>query len=322
MASRNKARKWLERTLLTAGVLGLGAWAGSKIIPPLWQAWQNGVFERELHSRLGTRQSEPSAVAPKRRVENGHVLGRLSIPRLQISSMVREGDDETTLSLALGHIPGTAFPGEAGNVGVAGHRDTIFRPLREIHKDDLIRFETLEGTRVYAVDSTRIVKPDDVSVLQPQKTPGLTLVTCYPFYYIGSAPDRFIVSAHEVPAASARTQPDETPEPQTKAALRPAVLESAPVPARAAGDQPARFTVAKGHAQQVAPGISLGVTDTDPRNGSVYGWMILPDQRTILLRDQLAGEPLVFYQDGQRRELRFTGVFASAATGSISTPVR
>jgi sortase A len=126
------------------------------------------------------------------------LLGRLTIPRLNLTEMVREGAQESTLSLALGHIPGTALPGQRGNVGVAGHRDKIFRGLRDVQKDDLIRFETLDGTYLYRVQETEIVMPDQVSVLRASQHPELTLVTCYPFYYVGSAPQRFIVKAREV----------------------------------------------------------------------------------------------------------------------------
>ena len=99
------------------------------------------------------------------------------------------------LGVAIGHVPGTALPGQQANVGVAGHRDTLFRGLRDIKTNDLIEFETLAGKYSYRVGSTEIVKPDDVSVLQAGSSPELTLVTCYPFNYVGSAPDRFIVKA-------------------------------------------------------------------------------------------------------------------------------
>ena len=112
--------------------------------------------------------------------------------------MVREGADSGTLRKAIGHIPGTALPGNAGNVGLAGHRDTFFRALRDIEKDDTIDFETDSGTFRYAVQSTRIVSPRDVSVLTASSGRTLTLVTCYPFYYVGSAPKRFIVRAVQV----------------------------------------------------------------------------------------------------------------------------
>jgi sortase A len=193
---KGRARRWFERALLLCGLAAVGIWAGSKVIPELWQAWENRQFDLETNagSAPASRSSEPG---------NGRVIGRLSIPRLHLSSMVREGDDELTLGLALGHIPSTALPGQIGNVGIAGHRDTLFRPLHEIRKDDLIRFETLDGTHVYQVDSTRIVRPDQVGVLRSHGTSELTLVTCYPFYYIGAAPDRFIVAAHEMATSAA-----------------------------------------------------------------------------------------------------------------------
>jgi len=95
----------------------------------------------------------------------------------------------------VGHIPGTALPGNVGNVGLAGHRDTFFRALRNIQADDTIEMQTTAGTYRYVVKSTRIVTPRDVSVLQASGGETLTLVTCYPFYYVGSAPKRFIVHA-------------------------------------------------------------------------------------------------------------------------------
>jgi sortase A len=112
--------------------------------------------------------------------------------------MVREGDDDGTLDVALGHIPGTALPGQKGNVGVAGHRDTLFRRLAEIAKGDEIQLETKSSTYAYQVDDMAIVRPDTVSVLAPGRRDQLTLVTCYPFRYVGSAPERYIVKAHLV----------------------------------------------------------------------------------------------------------------------------
>jgi sortase A len=129
------------------------------------------------------------------------VIGRLQIPRLGISAMVREGASEGTLSRAVGHIPGTALPGRNGNVALAGHRDTFFRALRNIRKHDAIEVETSQGTFRYIVESTKIVGPRDVEVLNASGGQTLTLVTCYPFYYIGSAPKRFIVRATEVSAS-------------------------------------------------------------------------------------------------------------------------
>ena len=112
--------------------------------------------------------------------------------------MVVEGVDERDLKRAAGHIPGTALPGETGNIGIAAHRDTFFRPLRFIEKSDAITLRTLHGTYRYRVVSTKVVAPDDVQVLYPTGRDTLTLVTCFPFYYIGAAPHRFIVTARRV----------------------------------------------------------------------------------------------------------------------------
>ena len=126
------------------------------------------------------------------------LLGRLVIPRLGFSAFVLEGEDESTLQRAVGFLPGTARPGEGGNTGLAAHRDTFFRPLEGIQVDDRIRLEVPPHTYEYRVDSLRIVEPSEVSVLDFTGTEELTLVTCYPFRYIGPAPDRFIVKATRI----------------------------------------------------------------------------------------------------------------------------
>jgi sortase A len=125
--------------------------------------------------------------------------------RLQVAAIPTPGTDSTngllderTLQRAGGHIAGTAFPGQRGNVGIAGHRDTLFRPLRNIQQNDVITLTTLAGEYRYRVVSTEIVSPSDVTVLQPNGHEVLTLVTCYPFYFVGPAPDRFIVRAERV----------------------------------------------------------------------------------------------------------------------------
>jgi sortase A len=130
---------------------------------------------------------------------NHGVVGRLEIPRLGVSVMVVEGVDDSDLKRAVGHIPGTALPGESGNVGIAGHRDTFFRPLRSIQRDDTITVSSLQGAYRYRVVSTNVVSPKDVQVLDPTGRASLTLVTCFPFEYVGSAPKRFIVHAERGP---------------------------------------------------------------------------------------------------------------------------
>jgi sortase A len=126
------------------------------------------------------------------------VIGRLSIPRLHLSAMVREGVDGKTLRVAVGHIPSTALPGQAGNVGVAGHRDTFFSGLKDLRTADEIQFSTPTGNFSYEVESLMVVEPDNVGVLAASGGNVLTMVTCYPFSYIGNAPRRFIVRARQV----------------------------------------------------------------------------------------------------------------------------
>jgi len=129
-------------------------------------------------------------------------IGRISVPRLRLTAMVREGVDEDTLQRAVGHIPATALPGHAGNVGVAGHRDTFFRSLKNLRRKDEIDFLTLDGNFKYQVESLKVVNPENAGVLAPYPENTLTLVTCYPFYYVGSAPKRFIVLARQIDSHS------------------------------------------------------------------------------------------------------------------------
>lgn len=144
-------------------------------------------------SRLpSARPSGPDATA------TGGLVGRIEIPRLGLSAIVAEGTDEATLRRAAGHIEHTALPGGPGNVGIAGHRDTLFRPLQNIRPDDVILLTTLQGAYRYRVVSLKIVPPTDVAVLNPDGTEILTLVTCHPFYFIGPAPNRFIVRAKRI----------------------------------------------------------------------------------------------------------------------------
>ncbi|MCX6624691.1 MAG: class D sortase, partial [Acidobacteria bacterium] len=130
------------------------------------------------------------------------LLGRIEIPSVGLSVIVFEGVDRRTLRRAAGHIPGTALPGRPGNVGISGHRDTFFRPLRNIRRNDIITVTTPLGDYRYRVVSTSVVAPDDVAVLEPSGYEILTLVTCYPFYFVGPAPGRFVVRAERIGKAS------------------------------------------------------------------------------------------------------------------------
>jgi sortase A len=131
--------------------------------------------------------------------DKGDFIGQLDIPRIGLRTVVLEGDDDHTLRFGAGHVPGTAFPGESGNVSLAAHRDSFFHALLNIRRNDQIRLTTFSGFHDYRVDWIRVVKPRDVEVLRPIGRPILTLITCYPFHFIGSAPERFVVRAHQIP---------------------------------------------------------------------------------------------------------------------------
>ncbi|MHB8501607.1 MAG: class D sortase [Candidatus Acidiferrales bacterium] len=181
------------------GIVALSYWASVSVNARLFQREEAHRFAQELQTKAvyekkDARPESTTKVEQPAPVE-GAVIAKLSVSRLGISTMVVEGVEYGDLKLAVGHIPGTALPGEPGNVGIAGHRNTFFRPLRLIHKDDVIALTTLHGEDHYRVVSTKIVGPDDVQVLYPTSRDSLTLVTCYPFFYVGSAPKRFIVRA-------------------------------------------------------------------------------------------------------------------------------
>lgn len=161
-------------------------------------AWNGWMFQRHANVVL----AEAAGQAPVRPIQAGDVIGRVDVDRLNVSVAVVEGADESELQHAAGHVSGTAFPGEPGNIGIAAHRDTFFRPLRNIRMKDLIRVTTPRGEYRYRVVSTKIVSPEDVEVLNPGRGEELTLVTCFPFYYVGPAPKRFIVRARRVPDAA------------------------------------------------------------------------------------------------------------------------
>ena len=129
------------------------------------------------------------------RMRAGGLVGMLEVPRLRLTTPVVEGDDDRTLRRAVGHLPDTPLPWENGNSALAGHRDGLFRPLKDVKIGDEIRFRTTRDEYRYRVTKTSIVLPDDLSVLERRSQATLTLITCYPFYYVGSAPQRFVVHA-------------------------------------------------------------------------------------------------------------------------------
>ena len=166
------------------------------------EIWFQIAASRVLQQRIAgaSAETEQRVKQPSPTVTSlrpGEMIGRLEIPRIHISVIVLEGSDSGILDVAAGHIPGTALPGTNGNVGIAAHRDTFFHSLREIRPNDRLRFRTPIGILEYGVDSTEVVDPDDIEVLRETADAELTLVTCYPFNYIGTAPKRFIVHARQ-----------------------------------------------------------------------------------------------------------------------------
>ncbi len=128
----------------------------------------------------------------------GEVIGEIQVPRLGLKAIVVQGDSPANLRRAVGHLSKSALPGEWGNVALAGHRDTFFRTLRDIRLGDEIKFKTRERSFEYLVESIEVVAPTDIRVLESSTGHDLTLLTCFPFHYVGPAPNRFVVRAREV----------------------------------------------------------------------------------------------------------------------------
>jgi sortase A len=195
-------RDWIRFTSWLFAVVGLAALGYCAIVwieATLYQSHQARRFAWETHVGAipAAPHREPHIAVPP----DGGVVGKLEIPRIGVSVMVVQGVDDRDLKRGVGHIPGTALPGERGNIGLAGHRDTFFRPLRSIHPYDTIKLRTPKKSYLYRVISTNVVSPDDVQVLYPTSRDTLTLVTCFPFHYIGPAPKRFVVRADRLPGA-------------------------------------------------------------------------------------------------------------------------
>jgi sortase A len=187
---RSRATLWIERCLWIAGCLALGYCAF------LWgraqydQAQGNWALD---HAAISDRPPVKFRVN-----REGTLVGRIEIPRLDLSAIVFEGTSDGTLARGVGHLMGSAGPGEHGNLVLAGHRDTFFRELRGIRKGDEVTITAPGGEFQYQVASTAVVQPDQTEVLKSDGGATLTLITCYPFRYIGNAPERFVVRATKV----------------------------------------------------------------------------------------------------------------------------
>ena len=194
--------KWGQRVFFACAVLLLGYCALALADTWIFQRRESRELDRLLRDRnlasQSTPQPGPSTAPQGAPAAVDGLIGRIEIPRLLLSAVVVEGTGKTVLRRAVGHIPGTALPGEPGNVCLTGHRDTFFRRLKDLKIKDEIQLSTLAGNFNYEVESLKVVEPDNVGVLAPSGHNVLTLVTCYPFYFVGPAPQRWIVRARQV----------------------------------------------------------------------------------------------------------------------------
>lgn len=254
--------------LIILGLGGAGYYAYTLGNQYVYQAYENWAFDQQIAGRravaftdyirertpfgflTGSRTPAPANPAPPKpsaappALTEGALLGRVEIGRLGVAAIVRQGVSAHTLSTAVGHIPSTSLPGQEGNFAIAAHRDTLFRALKDIRTGDLVTFQSAGAAYTYQVAATKIVKPSDVSILRSdgggliRAEPGeqdtaklLTMITCYPFYYVGSAPKRFIVEARLVEtgaSATASRSTVEVPFPVAVEAPRPAARNESP----------------------------------------------------------------------------------------------
>jgi LPXTG-site transpeptidase (sortase) family protein len=196
-----RLRKPAEYALWLIAIVTLGYCTAQYSAAAIHQSRQNArldAMRTELNGELArSAANRGSALDPISLAKDSLVppLGRIEIPRVGVSAIVEDGESDSTLAESVGHVPGTALPGERGNSGLAAHRDTYFRDLEDIQNGDEIYFTTATAIFKYRVDKVSIVDPSDVSVLAASSDSRLTLITCYPFHYFGPAPKRFVVTA-------------------------------------------------------------------------------------------------------------------------------
>ena len=178
--------RWASFAFVLAGVIAVSYAGYAVLYSQAYQTIELRKFERN------PPRAEPHLL------NLGDVIGEIQIPRLGLKAVIIQGDAPELLDRAVGHIPQTALPGEWGNVALAAHRDRLFRPLRQVHQGDAIVLETASGSFTYQVESTFVVPSSEVGVLWSSSANELTLITCFPFDYIGRAPKRFIVRGREV----------------------------------------------------------------------------------------------------------------------------
>jgi sortase A len=228
--------KWIESALFTVGLgllaiygaVRLESYLSSKAAVKSFEALESSASS-STQSYEGDNSSPHAdfsswdanrvrAYKESQSKQFGAPMAVLQIPKIHLAVPLLDGTDDLTLNHAVGHIAGTARPGEQGNIGIAGHRDGFFRGLKDVKLGDRIELRTLKGMDTYVVDRISIVTPDNVGVLRPRKAPSLTLVTCYPFYFIGSAPKRYVVMAsltHETSSGPGSSTPGSESQPSS-----------------------------------------------------------------------------------------------------------
>lgn len=184
--------RWAGSILFIIGALTLSYVALTLLSAKHYQQVADSTLEKQIYA-----EGQHKAASSQAAIKEGDVLGRIEIPRLKLRVAILEGTTAHTLRLGVGHIAGTAFPGATGNIGIAGHRDTYFHSLQDIRRNDDILIQTESESSRYEVDWIRITDPADGGILTPTADSGLTLVTCYPFHYIGAAPERYVIHAHK-----------------------------------------------------------------------------------------------------------------------------
>ena len=196
--NRSRLHAVIRRTLVACGVALLLLYGFDSLT-----AWRYQQRAKAQVRQMVTAERPPEVQERLPDVSKplmpGELIGRVDIPRIRLSAAVAEGEDDKTLGKAVGHLPDTPLPWQrTGNVGLAAHRDGLFRPLAKVQLGDEVRVVTSRGEYHYRVTRTHIVDPDDVWVLAPTRAPTLTMITCYPFSFVGNAPQRFVVQAELV----------------------------------------------------------------------------------------------------------------------------
>jgi len=213
---RRNASRWAERLVLISGIVLLTIYCAARIESILNSRSALRAFENLSSPAVSSEPDRGEGLttleadftlrddqrvrpkAPSFAEQSGVPLAVLKIPRIRLEVPMFNGTDDLTLNHGVGRIAGTARLGEGGNIGIAGHRDSFFRGLKDVSIGDAIELRTPTGIEMYTVVKINIVSPNDVDVLRRRSIPSLTLVTCYPFYYVGSAPQRYIVTASRI----------------------------------------------------------------------------------------------------------------------------